>query len=814
MVDKKKKICVPDSDRAKYSHKHNAPRPLDPPQCNITPTPITEDSLEDSPISSPKTPALTAIDLFMDKMLEDDDENDAHTRVNESQIPNSSNNPSYNIPKLSNKTSCLVDDPRCRLSDISTPFANVLISDILNPITQDKDIQSQEFTRTQHIRFSYNSNTSNLLHKAKNLYNFALFVVRQLYFWVNGNFGNRSEDHLIKLIEVFKKGLGEVLPTLSEQDIAEIKQRFESLRDCIRYKNWDSIYTHLGVIFKYHSTYRALPYKMVSQQVLKKLKEEIKSFGKKMELFFQKKLKDRPSLPRFLPKDGECEITYPQQMLDRKGIRRRMRAGRYISSKYNIDTIPVPIPTRDLNNFPPIRMDFSMFNSLDDFFNRLKIIRIRPEGNYYICDVVFSIDQDTVLKNYNIELLDDNRLLAIDFGSNNFVTTVNNIKKNPELIKAKHIKKGNYLIDSQFRELQSEYDILHFIKYQYDRKSIPILDAIEKGINITKQRRDNIYGMKGKKNPRLVELQTLIDELKTKLTQVQYELARINTPNKSFPTFSDGNTFNSEQFAFLEYERLNNEKVELEKELKHSKTAKKYIISKYNEKLKIYSKIKRELLMYSPEQHFLYITNRIDIIKTQFLDIFAYRNRLITDRLHKISKYLINYCLIHRIGVIIMGYNAGWKKNGSMGKKNNRIFQKLPHYYLMEKLKYKAELFGIRIIEINESYTSLVSALDLESLEKRSSFIGQRGLRIDPKSKSPKSRPYYTHSLFKSRYYGIIHSDVNGGFNIGRKSEFRLLFESYILANRDFNRKVFNPIKVNDLDNALSRQNQELLIQV
>ncbi|MGV9141356.1 MAG: IS200/IS605 family accessory protein TnpB-related protein [Promethearchaeota archaeon] len=796
--------------RRRFKIDRNVPRQVNTPQFYITPPPIPENSLEDSS----KTAPLTAINLFMDKIIEDDAENVAHARVNEPQISDFSNNFSYNIPKWS----CLIDNPRCKRPNMLTPQPSVFTTNIQEHLPHQEDSQPREFTRTQRICFPYNSNTSNLLHKAKNLYNFALFVVRQLYFWVNGNFGDRSEDHLIKLIEVFKKGLEEVLPALSEQDITEIKQRFESLSDCIHYKNWNSIYTHLAAIFKYHSTYRALPYKVVSQQVLKKLKEEVKSFGKKMELFFQKKLKHQPSLPRFLPKNGEREIVYPRQMLDLKGIRQRMSAKRYVSPQYKTNTIPVPIPNKDLKNFPPIRMDFSMFNSIDDFFSKLKIIRIRPEGNYYVCDVVFSIDQNTLLENYNdLEPLETNRLLAIDFGSNNFVTTVNNIKENPELIKAKHIKKANYLIDSRFRKLQSEYDILQFIKYQYDRKSIPILDAIEKGIDITKQRRDNIYGLKGKSNPRLVELQTLIDEVKTKLTQIQYELDQnpfTNSPNKPFPPFSGGYTLNSEQFAFLEYERLNNEKVKLEKELKHSKNAKKYIISKYNEKIEIYYRIMDSLLVLPADKHFHYITKRMNNVKKQFLDIFAYRNRLITDRLHKISKYLINYCLIHRIGVIIVGYNAGWKQNGSLGKKNNRIFQKLPHYYLLEKLKYKAELFGIQIIEVNEFNTSRCSALDLEPLDREFGFIGQRGLRIDPKSKNPKSRPYYTHSLFKSRYYGIIHSDVNGGFNMGRKSEFGHLFESYIIANRDFNRNVFNPIKVNDLDHALSHQNKKLLIQV
>ncbi|MFO7882959.1 MAG: IS200/IS605 family accessory protein TnpB-related protein [Kosmotogaceae bacterium] len=651
----------------------------------------------------------------------------------------------------------------------------------------------------------------------KNLYNFALLNVRQLFLAIgneNEEINNNNNNYfgLDDLIRIYKKGLDKrKTGNLSEE---EIRSRFESLKRNVRFRNWDSVYKDLAWLFKYHKDYTSLSYSVVSQQVLRRLKDEITGFGEKMELYWKGELKDRPSLPKYLPKDGERGIVYPKQMLDLKGVRQRMDAGRYESTKYNTHTIPVPIPNKDLDKFPKIRMDFSIFESIDDFFNRLKEVRIRPEGNYYMCDVVYSIGPSP--KDYD---LSNTRVLAIDFGSNNFVTTVNNIEEHPELIKARKIKKANYLIDSQYRELQSEFDCLNHIKYQHSRRQTPILEAIEKGINIIKERRDNIYGVKGKKrNPRLVELQNLIDDLTNKLTKNRFELSQNslnNSQNKISLNFPEGNTLNSNQFAFLEFERLRNEKVKFEKELKHSLANKKYIISKYNEKISVYSRIMDSLLVLPADQYFHYITERMNIIKKRFLDIFANRNRLITDRLHKISKYLINYCLIHKIGVIIVGYNAGWKQNGSIGKKNNRIFQKLPHSYLLEKLKYKAKYIGIRVIEINEYNTSRCSALDLESLNKESGFIGQRGLRIDPKSKDPRSRPYYTHSLFKSKHYGIIHSDVNGGLNIVRRSdEFRKLFENYIFINRESNRKIFNPKKVRDLDNALRKQNQQLLIQV
>lgn len=76
-----------------------------------------------------------------------------------------------------------------------------------------------------------------------------------------------------------------------------------------------------------------------------------------------------------------------------------------------------------------------------------------------------------------------------------------------------------------------------------------------------------------------------------------------------------------------------------------------------------------------------------------------YRNNFIEDKLHKISRHIVNYCIENKIGTIVLGKNKGWKDNINIGAKNNQNFVCLPHAKLYDKIKYKAKLAGIEVIE-------------------------------------------------------------------------------------------------------------------
>ena len=132
-----------------------------------------------------------------------------------------------------------------------------------------------------------------------------------------------------------------------------------------------------------------------------------------------------------------------------------------------------------------------------------------------------------------------------------------------------------------------------------------------------------------------------------------------------------------------------------------------------------------------------------------------YRKRMnkINDYLYKSVSYLMNQLVSHDISTLIVGYNKEWKQDIKLGKRNNQIFVQIPYYKLIRMLEYKCELYGIKLILHEESYTSKCSFLDKEKICKHSKYLGKRIKR----------------GLFQTKENELINADVNGSLNIMRK---------------------------------------------
>jgi putative transposase len=55
---------------------------------------------------------------------------------------------------------------------------------------------------------------------------------------------------------------------------------------------------------------------------------------------------------------------------------------------------------------------------------------------------------------------------------------------------------------------------------------------------------------------------------------------------------------------------------------------------------------------------------------------------------------------------LVIGKNAGWKQEISLGRRTNQNFVLIPPARFIQMLAYQAELVGIRVIAREESYTS------------------------------------------------------------------------------------------------------------
>ncbi len=102
-------------------------------------------------------------------------------------------------------------------------------------------------------------------------------------------------------------------------------------------------------------------------------------------------------------------------------------------------------------------------------------------------------------------------------------------------------------------------------------------------------------------------------------------------------------------------------------------------------------------------------SNRIQRLSTK-------RGFKIDDYLHKSSRFIINQLVESNISTLVIGKNENWKQEINIGKVNNQNFTSVPHARFIEILIYKAQLVGIKVVITEESYTSVASFLDGDSL--------------------------------------------------------------------------------------------------
>ena len=158
------------------------------------------------------------------------------------------------------------------------------------------------------------------------------------------------------------------------------------------------------------------------------------------------------------------------------------------------------------------------------------------------------------------------------------------------------------------------------------------------------------------------------------------------------------------------------------------------------------SKLKSERPLKGDKQDFNYNSFKIKTLSLK-------RELKITDILHKASKYLVNYCVKHKIGTIVFGRNKEWKDSIQLGKQTNQNFVSIPFYKLLKMLEYKCKMIGINLVTQEESYTSKCDSLAFEEVKRHDTYKGSRIKR----------------GLFLSSLGKVLNADINGALNILRK---------------------------------------------
>ncbi|PWI49338.1 hypothetical protein CEE45_02045 [Candidatus Heimdallarchaeota archaeon B3_Heim] len=98
----------------------------------------------------------------------------------------------------------------------------------------------------------------------------------------------------------------------------------------------------------------------------------------------------------------------------------------------------------------------------------------------------------------------------------------------------------------------------------------------------------------------------------------------------------------------------------------------------------------------------------------------------INDYFHRISQKIIEYCVVHDIGTMVIRYNPDWKQICHLGKRNTQNFVTIPYDKLIHQLVFKSKEQGITVVKQEENYSSKCSFLDGDSIEHHDNYLGKR----------------------------------------------------------------------------------------
>lgn len=163
---------------------------------------------------------------------------------------------------------------------------------------------------------------------------------------------------------------------------------------------------------------------------------------------------------------------------------------------------------------------------------------------------------------------------------------------------------------------------------------------------------------------------------------------------------------------------------------------------------KAYSK---QVVNIQEDMEYLQLTNRkIENIKNK-------QNRRVTHIFNRVVTELFKDLKYNDVDVLVIG-RSYYKKDKSELENPYQVNFSIPHGYLISLIKKRAAKRGVRVVVLDEAYTSRASSLDLddvtlEGIEDRK-FKGRRVNRDR----------YITHEGIR------INSDVNSSYNIMRRS--------------------------------------------
>jgi len=652
---------------------------------------------------------------------------------------------------------------------------------------------SAESIRISRAKFDLKE-LDRLANRSRALANDTLYLLRQCYFYhTPKNLENKNQYRRNIETKYYK--------TIKESKYSnEKKERAIEILKTYFKGGLRALKSTVPTVMKFMESYKDIGYSVCAQQIvlavcetfmshlglIKKFYKDLKKWNNTSENVRGPK-PSRPGLPRYIGKkikgerQGKWKLIYPKQRLGHERNLENLKDA--INNKRNTCYMYVP-PSHD-HVIPPIRVRTKILRQL---LKNGGFVEIIPHGKNYSFNIHYIKTKRQRAREYGLTLNEyeqnPNRAVSIDFGVNNFLTVFNNFGAKFPIFKGSSIKRWNFRVNHTNPDLQRRVDVIADLldRYNFEKESGSIR-SLESIINS----RIHTY------HDEFVKLRKMILYIFEKILKVsKLNMGKLKKKDFFFKCFQSKSFYRTikntnweefEKFAkrdgvkvfrgifnkvrqIILMDLTPREKISLLCDYLH------YLQNKKDYKIRILRIISGYLI-----HDFQDYLKKLELKINELWDKY---NRVKRDTLSKIAKKLIYFCLYYGVKTITIGYNKGWQNQRNRKVKLNKLtrdlFVSLPFGQMFERIQVEAIYFGINVDYTPEWYTSKCSYIDEESIGKKAdgTYAGKRRFT---------QNGVKHNGLFRSRDGKIVHGDINGAANIGKKKHPELFSKKMLAYN-------------------------------
>ena len=192
------------------------------------------------------------------------------------------------------------------------------------------------------------------------------------------------------------------------------------------------------------------------------------------------------------------------------------------------------------------------------------------------------------------------------------------------------------------------------------------------------------------------------------------------------------------------------------------------------------------------------------VLQNRKSQLFERRKLYMDDYMQKLSKKITSYLILNKVNSLVISRNLSFTKTSGeikMVKKTKQKFYQIPFGRLLNLIEEKLTAKEIKVIEINEAYTSKTSSLnaDIVKIQEKSKkkekilpndLNGSRGNRMKGNLNNPLGRGLFKDIVINK----VINADINAAVN-----HIKVGINQIGLKDIKINKDLFkycNPIKI------------------